>query len=76
MIIKWRLNRLMAERRVSGKDLAEQLNVHPNTIYRLRRTDEMPSIDGNMLEKLCNALECELSELIERAPNGNTAAGH
>ena len=76
MTIKWRLNRLMAERRISGKDLAKEINVHPNTIYRLRRTDEMPSIDGNMLEKLCNALGCELTELIERAPNGNAAASH
>ena len=66
----------MAERRISGKDLAKELNVHPNTIYRLRRTDEMPSIDGNMLEKLCNALDCELSELIERAPNGNAPISH
>ncbi|HYX18568.1 MAG TPA: helix-turn-helix transcriptional regulator [Nostoc sp.] len=76
MTIKWRLNRLMAERRISGKDLAKELNVHPNTIYRLRRTDEMPSIDGNMLEKLCNVLGCELTDLIERGPNGNTAASH
>lgn len=76
MTIKWKLNRLMAERRISGKDLAKEINVHPNTIYRLRRTDEMPSIDGNMLEKLCNALECELTELIERAPNGNVAPSH
>lgn len=66
----------MAERRISGKDLAKEINVHPNTIYRLRQTDEMPSIDGNMLEKLCNALECELTDLIERAPNGNAAASH
>lgn len=76
MSIKWRLNRLMAERRISGKDLAKELNVHPNTIYRLRRTDEMPSIDGNMLEKLCDALRCELTDLIERLPNGNAAASH
>lgn len=76
MTIKWRLNRLMAERRISGKDLAKEINVHPNTIYRLRQTDEMPSIDGNMLEKLCNALECELTDLIEHAPNGNAAASH
>jgi putative transcriptional regulator len=76
MTIKWKLNRLMAERRISGKDLAKEINVHPNTIYRLRRTDEMPSIDGNILEKLCNALGCELTELIECAPNDNAAASH
>ena len=65
-MIRWKLNLVMAERRVTGKVLATQLNVHPNTIYRLRRNDEMPSIDGNTLERLCKVLQCEPVDLIER----------
>jgi len=65
-MIIWRLNRLMAERRVTGKELATRLAVHPNTISKLRRTDEMPLINGELLDKLCNYLNCNLTDLIER----------
>lgn len=67
-MIVWKLNQIMALRRFSGKQLAEKLEIHPNTISRIRKTDQMPTIDGNLLEKLCLALDCSPSDLIEYIP--------
>lgn len=67
-MIIWKLNEIMALRRFSGKVLAEKLDIHPNTISRLRKTDEMPTINGDLLEKLCIALSCSPYDLIEYIP--------
>lgn len=75
-MIKWKLNLLMADRRITGKELAAELDIHPNTIYRLRRMDEMPSIDGNLLDRLCEVLRCNVTDLIERIPRNDTNPGY
>ncbi len=72
-MIKWHLNRVMAEKRLSGRWLADKLGVHPNTIYRLRRTDTMPNLDGERLSKICYLLGCQPGDLLEYLPNGDPA---
>lgn len=67
-MIKWNLNRIMAEKRKSGRWLAEQLGVHPNTIYRLKKSDDMPWLNGEMLGGICKYLECSPCDLIEYVP--------
>ncbi|NJL57294.1 helix-turn-helix domain-containing protein [bacterium] len=67
-MIRWKLNSVMAEKRKKGKELAEQLNVHPNTIYRLRRADRMPSLTEELLSGLCQSLECKPCDLLEYTP--------
>lgn len=69
-MIKWRLSEIIAKRGISGKDLADKIKVHPNTVSRLRNSPEMPSIDGDLLDKLCNALNCFPVDLIEYIPLG------
>ena len=64
-MIKWNLNRVMADKRVRGNALAQQLGVHPNTVYRLRNARTMPSMDGEFLGKLCDLLGCHLWDLLE-----------
>ena len=64
-MIKWNLNRVMADKRVRGKALAQKLGVHPNTVYRLRNAQTMPSIDGEFLGRLCDLLDCHLWDLLE-----------
>jgi len=73
-MIKWNLNRIMAERRVSGKQLADLLGMHPNTIYRLRRVDQMPRLDGFLLNELCKTLSCDAGDLIEYIPDRETTS--
>ncbi len=65
-MIYWKLNRVMADKRITGKELAQMLEVHPNTVSKLRRTDEMPSINGRMLAKLCQMLQCQFTDLLEQ----------
>ena len=63
-MIRWKLRMLMADRRVSGKELAEALGVHRNTIQQLK--EEHPTmIRLQYLESLCLALHCEPSDLLE-----------
>ncbi|NJN87534.1 MAG: helix-turn-helix domain-containing protein [Leptolyngbyaceae cyanobacterium SL_7_1] len=68
LMIKWKLNSVMAEKRKTGQWLAEQLHVHPNTIYRLKKTDRMPSLTEELLSGLCKSLECKPCDLLEYAP--------
>lgn len=74
-MITWRLNQIMAERRMSGKGLAEILKTHPNTVYRMRKVERMPSIDGETLDKICEALDCTPNDLIGYATKTNPVTG-
>lgn len=67
-MIRWRLNSVMAEKRVTGRWLAERLGVHQNTVSRLRRAEMMPLLDGDKLGLLCELLECQPCDLLEFSP--------
>ena len=67
-MIKWKLNNVMAEKRKTGQWLAKQLRVHPNTIYRLKKADRMPSLTEELLSGLCQFLECNPCDLLEYTP--------
>ena len=73
MTIKWRLRQMMAERRITNRALAERMGKHPNSITYLRRTDTMPRLDGELLENLCAALDCDISDLLVRVPDNDAA---
>jgi len=68
-MIKWLLNEVMNEAKISGKELAEKINVHPNTISRLRNDNKMPHINGELLDALCEALKCSPLDLIKFTPS-------
>lgn len=55
-VIRWRLRVLMAEKKISNKELAERSGVHRVTISNLKQTDELKQITGDVLNKLCNGL--------------------
>lgn len=64
-VIYWKLNEIMAKKRIRNKDLAEALGVTENSIYRLRRTDEMPRLTSQRLNGICTFLQCQPGELLE-----------
>jgi DNA-binding Xre family transcriptional regulator len=63
--IKWNLRQLMADRRVSNKDLAEAMDVHSSAVSRMKLLDSMPRLDGRDLMAICTKLNCRLTELLE-----------
>jgi putative transcriptional regulator len=70
MTIKWRLNVLMAERRLKNKDLTEVTGMHPVTISKLKNSQEVPErLERSTLEKLCTALKCQPGDLMSWEPD-------
>jgi putative transcriptional regulator len=64
-VIRWKLNEVMAKKRVRNKDLAKVLCITENSVYRLRRTDEMPRLSPERLNGICAALKCQPGDLLE-----------
>jgi len=63
-MIQWRLRQVMADRNITNRALAGQVGLHETSVSKLKQRDDMPRIDGGLLDKLCSALDCEPSELI------------
>ncbi|MCG6138569.1 MAG: helix-turn-helix transcriptional regulator [Nostoc sp. LLA-1] len=55
-MIRWRLRILMAEKKISNKELAELSGIHPTSISKLKNADEIEQISGRVLNNLCNGL--------------------
>lgn len=55
-VIRWRLRVIMAEKNISNKELSERSGIHRVSISKLKKTDELTQITGNVLNKLCNGL--------------------
>lgn len=64
-VIRWKLNEVMARSRIRNKDLAEALSVTENSIYRLRKSDEMPRLTAERLDGICQVLQCQPGDLLE-----------
>ncbi|NEP08753.1 MAG: helix-turn-helix transcriptional regulator [Symploca sp. SIO2C1] len=68
-VIRWKLNEMMARRRIRNKDLAVSLGISENSVYRLRRTDEMPRLSPERLNGICTALDCQPGDLLVWEPD-------
>ncbi len=68
-MIRWKLNEVMARKRVRNKDLAEALGITENSVYRLRKVDQMPRLTPERLNGICKALNCQPGELLEYEPD-------
>jgi putative transcriptional regulator len=64
-VIRWKLNEVMAKKRIRNKDLAEALDITENSVYRLRKTDEMPRLTPERLNGICEVLNCQPGDLLE-----------
>jgi putative transcriptional regulator len=67
-MIRWLLAKRMQDKGISVQELARRTELHINTIYNLRKQEGMPSISGEALDKLCDALNCTPQDLIEHVP--------
>jgi len=69
-VIRWKLNEVMAQKRMRNKDLAQALGITETSVYRLRREDEMPRLTPERLNGICTALKCQPGELLVYVPDG------
>lgn len=67
-LIYWRLREIMARRKMTNRKMAQLTGMHENSISHLKKQDTLPEIGGETLEKLCRALNCTPSDLIEYIP--------
>lgn len=74
-VIRWKLNEVMARKRIRNKDLAMELGITETSIYRLRKTDDMPRLSPERLNGLCAALKCQPGELLEWVPDDDSNQG-
>jgi DNA-binding Xre family transcriptional regulator len=70
---QWSLEKVMAERRIKGKDLAREYGVSLSSMTRLKNQDFIPPIGGRELKRLCKKITklspdgfvpCKISALI------------
>lgn len=67
-MIKIMLSRKLGELRVTQAELAAKTGIRPNTINDLyHNIAERVSLEH--LDKICEALNCDLHELVEYTPN-------
>jgi DNA-binding Xre family transcriptional regulator len=55
-LIRWRLREVMARYDIKAIDLAKEMKLSANAVSNLRRSNTMPRLDGDSLNRLCNAL--------------------
>lgn len=65
--IHWNLATLAQERGMNGAQIARQLGLHKSTVCLWLKTPSLPGIHkkDQVLERLCQILDCDLSDLIE-----------
>ncbi|AST93270.1 Cro/Cl family transcriptional regulator [Sutcliffiella cohnii] len=63
-MIKVHLSRLMGERKLKISDLSKMTGLHRNGLTQLYN-EETNGIKFDTLEKICNALECSIEDLLE-----------
>ena len=68
IMIRILLSTRLAERRWTLADLARMTNISPSAINDLYH-ETAESVNLEHLDLICEALDCELSYLIERVPN-------
>lgn len=67
-MIRILLSTRLGERRWTQADLARMTNIRPSTINDLYH-EIVPRVNLEHLDLICEALDCELSDLIQRIPN-------
>lgn len=63
MAIKSKLAVIMADRGITGKELAEKINITEANLSKLK-TGKIKAIRFSTLEALCNVLNCQPGDLL------------
>ena len=71
-MLKMKLHILMAEKRMSQKELSEKTGIHTPTINKYYH-DTYQRIDKEHIEKFCKLFNCNVQDLIEYIPDDDTS---
>lgn len=71
-MIVMRLDRMLADRKVSSKELAERIGISPVNISRIK-TGKINAIRFSTLEAICEVLRCQPGDLLEFVPDAEVA---
>ena len=71
-MIVMRLDRMLADRKVSSKELAENIGISPVNLSRIK-TGKISAIRFSTLEAMCEALACQPGDLLEYVPDDEAA---
>ena len=61
-----KLFKLMIDREIKSKDLAAQAGISPSTLAKMKK--DGATISGEVLVKICIALECTMNDIMEIIP--------
>ncbi len=73
-MIKIHLSRLLGEKRWSQADLARYTGIRKNTISEIYN-ELVERINLDHLDRICEALDCAISDLLEYKPNKKRRTG-
>ena len=68
MIIYDKLWITAKQKGISNYALTTKYNISKSQLYRLRHNQ---NVSTNTIDRLCNILECDLSEIMEHIPDNN-----
>ena len=72
-MIVMRLDRMLADRKVTSKELAERIGISPVNISRIK-TGKINAIRFSTLEAICEVLRCQPGDLLEFIPDAEVAS--
>ena len=67
-MIRIKVSDLLGKHKMSRKDLSNVTSIRPNTVSALY-DETIKRIDVEMLNKLCEAFECQVSDILEYVPD-------
>ncbi len=67
-MIVLRLDRMLAQRKVNSKDLAERIGISPVNLSRIK-TGKISAVRFSTLDAICQALDCQPGDLLEYIPD-------
>lgn len=73
-MIRIHLSRILGEKRWTQAQLARKTGIRPSTICELYN-EFVDRISLEQLDRICEALECDLSDLLEYIPNEEKRTG-
>lgn len=73
-MIKNNLSKLLGEKRWTQKKLSELTGIRPNTINELYHSFA-ERVSFEHMNKICEALDCELADLFEYIPDNTPVTG-